>query len=489
MRPRFLTPAIVLLASLASSCTTSISSRVSRPEATSTEVLSGFTYTLPFAQFDIQTVRTLTSCPGVDGAANYAFSLEATSTRRFAAGAHVTLDYTALSAPTKTTTFATAQHENGMLSSVNAVADDRTGPIVENVVTGIARIALATAGVAPPVVAVGAGPCAILKEAKEVAAEIETHTDKVKEARTAVEQLEAFREARGQLDDVRAQQLVDARNTLETETQELSDLVDRYKRLIAQITVRSTYIWPTNPEASAEVLPLPPIEAEFARSVVDNDATLYAELEPQMRLIAVMTGPGGRTTPASFDSLTGARAGPVYITPAQGRLRLCRTNRRVQTTEHCRTVGTPDVLLEQWTNLPQFGRFVELPLSNGPFENNSLVATFREDGSLVNATFQSQRAAAEAAATTFANVANTIQATTAQMEAADAASDAAAAQAELTDLQRQHSILQTQIAIERLRAENQSPGELARLQAELQILEATIALERRRREHEAAGNP
>jgi hypothetical protein len=146
-------------------------------------------------------------------------------------------------------------------------------------------------------------------------------------------------------------------------------------------------------------------------------------------------------------------------------------------------------LLEQWTNVPQFGQFVELPLTNGPFENNGIVATFREDGSLVEATFQSQRAAAEAASSTFANIANTAQATAARIEAAETARETAAAQAELTDLQRQQSILQTQIAIERMQGENQSQSELARARAELELLETNIALERARRELEAVRNP
>ena len=475
---------VLSAAVLLGGCTTSLSSNVTMPGA-SNALLSGFTYQLPYAQFDIQSVRRLTACPGVADADDYAFSLEVTSTRRFAAGADVTLDYAALSAPTKTTTFSAAQHENGMLRTVNAAADDRTGPVIENVVTGISRIALAGAGVAPSARAPAETPCSILEEATRLEQEIKDATKSVKEARTDVEEIEAFREARGELNDTRAQQLVDARRTLRTRSAALAELVERYNRLLEKITIRSTYLWPSAPETTEAVLELPPREAAFVLAALDGRQPLYRQIEPELRIIATLTGPNNRQT-SSFTDLNGAHGGPIYVTPAQGRMRLCQTSATVTNPAACRTVGTPDVLLEQLTNLPQFGRFVELRLSNGPFENNSLTATFREDGSLVEGSFQSQRAAAEAASTTFANIANTVQATTARIEAADAAHDAAVAQAELTDLQRQQTIMQTQIAIQRMQDLNATQGELARVQAELELLEATAALERAQREREAA---
>jgi hypothetical protein len=147
------------------------------------------------------------------------------------------------------------------------------------------------------------------------------------------------------------------------------------------------------------------------------------------------------------------------------------------------------VLAEQASNLPQFAHFAQLPLRNGPFENNSLSAAFREDGTMAEAHFQSQRASAEAASAAFADIAGTVQSTSASLRADDearetsaAARELAAAQAELTDLQRQRDILRTQAEITQLQDGSAASTALTQVRAQQELVEAQLALQRAQRE-------
>jgi hypothetical protein len=490
----------------------------------------GFTYELPFAQFNIQTTRVLSACPGVDSdtgldradiaemarlhrihrgpappafhpAANIEFSLTATSTRSFAPGAEVTLDYRALAAPMKTTDFAVTLHDNGMLHTINASADDRTGQVVQNVVSGFARLALARAGV-------GAGPAPAsippaclapyyerFKALKRLEVRIRTETDALKHSRITLEALEATATLQGNLSHREAAALVAARRTLASATEGLQDLADQHARLLAQVSSVTTYIWPQTPADSEALLDIPAPEAAFLKGVIGD--SFYRSWENRFKITAALSLDRGNNGLAA-QALPSAARGPIYITPAPGRLRLCAadidhaSDPVHERAEICRRIAPGAALAEQTSNLPQFAHFSQLPLRNGPFENNSLTATFREDGTLGDAHFQSSRAAAEAASAAFADAAQTVQNTRAQLRAdataratAAATQAQAAAQAQLSDLQRQRDMLQTQAQIAQLQQGAETSSTLAQVQAQQQLVEAQLALERSQRELDA----
>lgn len=461
----------------------------------------GISYTLPYAQFDIVTERILTACPGVDSAREIEFSVTATVTRRFAPGAQVTLSYDALTAPTKTTNFAVTLFDNGMLHTINASAEDRTGPIIENIVTGIGRLQLARLGVAPPPNTEASDtPCspryaealAALKLFERV---VRTKTTAVRNARTTVQNLESRLVLRGHLDAAEADALVAARSALRDAQGELEDASNQHDQLLEGLTIRSSYSWPNGPRDTQDVLQLPPAERGFLIDVMGSDA--FDEAQDLYPLIVTLSL-GNSANPPPAVTLPTSAAGALYITPAQGVMRVCQQDRVQQVVDargagRCRSAAGDLLLAEVRSNLPQFARYAQLSLENGPFENNSISATFHEDGTLAEAHFVTSRAAAEAASASFAAVANTIQSVEAQRQTALAAAEdrehAQATQAmadELARLEHEQAVLEARIAIEQTRAGATSQTALTQLRARREIAEAEAALARAERERDAA---
>lgn len=470
------------------------------PEPEPARIPEGISYTLPYAQFDIVTERILTACPGVDGAHEIEFSVTATVTRRFAPGAQVTLSYDALTAPTKTTNFAVTLFDNGMLHTINASAEDRTGPIIENIVTGIGRLQLARLGVAPPPntenaeIACSGRYANALANLKLFEGVVRTRTTAVRNARTTVQNLESRLVLRGHLDAAEADALVAARSALRTAQGALEDASDDHDQLLEELTIRSSYSWPNGPRDTEAVLPLPPAERGFLIDVMGR-AAFNDALYPLIVTLSL----GNNASPPPAVTLPSSAAGALYITPAQGVLRVCQQNPALPPVVNasganvCRSAAGDTLLVETRSNLPQFARFAQLSLVNGPFENNSISATFHEDGTLAEAHFVTSRAAAEAASASFAAVANTVQSVEAQRQTALAAAEdreqAQATQAradELARLQHEQEMLEARIAIEQTRAGATSETALTQLRARREIAEAEAALARAERERDAA---
>ncbi len=124
-------------------------------------------------------------------------------------------------------------------------------------------------------------------------------------------------------------------------------------------------------------------------------AGTVADLTDNMAVVVAFDIPGGTwpaKTPATACGDRRRGCGILYRTIAHGRLRVCRT----ATEAKCLTLVDSDkaMLAKDERVVPQAGMLVSLPLVNGAFEDNNLKATFREDGTLANATYTTSKAAA-----------------------------------------------------------------------------------------------
>jgi len=153
---------VLLIAMVVSACTTRLDTRVDGYRTTTAnEFVTGLPYSLPMLQFDLQFTWTLSSCektgkivdvgeptpitiPGVG------LTLAITEKKGYVPGERYTVDYEALTARTKTTSFAFETYPNGILKSINASADDKT----DEALSAAVKLALVVYGASQGAVAV-----------------------------------------------------------------------------------------------------------------------------------------------------------------------------------------------------------------------------------------------------------------------------------------------------------------------------------------------
>lgn len=494
--------ALLLLGAVALSACTTVTSSGIRRDPPDGSAPAGFAYTLPFAQYEIQTTRRLSACPTPATArepakGEFQFVIEATATPRFAPDVTVTMDYQALANAWKTTDYSVALHDNGMLRTVNASSDDRTAQVAGNVVTGIGRLAMLSAGAFPtPTASINVfrgPPQAAARVCSQTAQTnlarlqqlerklVPEATAAVAARRAEVEDIEAYKAARGELDDARAQKLIEARRKLSDAADALKRLVAERDQVLARISVQSTFLWPTSSKEYASLLTIPAREASFIRTLFTGPD--FPDLQKDLALAVILTPATGSPRPDSAH-LPPTTAGAVYLTPAQGRLRLCRpvSGAANNSLDICANAPPSDIVLESWGNVPQFGRYAQLPLKNGPLENNVLSATFRADGTLQEARFEARRSAAETASGVFAQATETALTTAGRIDAARTAREQAAVTEATAALQREKTRLETEAEILRLKASSASTSDLALIGAQRELVEAQLALERSQRE-------
>lgn len=115
--------------------------------------------------------------------------------------------------------------------------------------------------------------------------------------------------------------------------------------------------------------------------------------------------------------------------------------------------GTPaapetHVLLSSQVDVPQFGALATLPLKNGPFQNNSISASFSENGALTKVTYKSNAAAAKAAEV-FESSADTVL----KYKDAKRKQETTKLENSATEVQARTKLLEAQLALEKAQAD------------------------------------
>src|SRR6185437_4436063 len=107
-------------------------------------------YSLPFVQFDFVAARTLGGCDE-QGRLKIDYAVTATGNNQSDSSQTYLIDYRSLSSMTKISGLKVSFFPNGMLQSINASAEDRTGQIIVNTVTALGTIAATIASGGAPI--------------------------------------------------------------------------------------------------------------------------------------------------------------------------------------------------------------------------------------------------------------------------------------------------------------------------------------------------
>ena len=361
------------------------------------------------------------------------------------------LDYALMSSGLKSTDYTVEAYPSGVLKSVNVTIEDQTGQAIQSVLGGVAKLAAAAGGFPFPVAVQQAAtvvplqtyeawkeeqldrqnPCkpAIrlrLHERKTIEAATQTFAQRLLGARRKLEKLE-HAEAKAASDSAQAKAALEefdakdpkragaevaarkaeqdaklAAKASKDAKAELTMLENEAEKAIAPlvalrkalslsrtITVRPALNQPAQPiggeEEALSAWLLPPAATEppdgpraAARSALYAEAAVYA--------------PHVSTNGVDGPSPTGI----FYRQPLKSILLVCKTEKCVNA-GGLQTAHPDNIILNTPYDIPQLGALAVLPLSNGPFQNNALAASFSESGALTKVTYKSNAAMAKAA--------------------------------------------------------------------------------------------
>lgn len=367
------------------------------------------------------------------------------------------IDYNLMQDGLKGTDYGVETYANGTLKSVNITVDDQTGAALQSAVSGAAKIAAALGGfpldLSPGQAGIAGGvqPFAQWKNAQPVRhlcrpeirlrlmqraalqAQVEAQSEAVaaglksigKLEKAQVESIAARDAAKAALDSMdendpkqpQAQALLkkleadlkaaskavaDARTELAAAEKGSEDTAKRLAAVRKALTVSTSTL--VRPVAGKLSFPMDDAtkaataawtEKGITEGCAPGDASC-ADFEKDLRAtLSVHAGFHAQAakSPAASDRPAG---GIVYRQPVKAMLLVCREAPCVKPDGEL--VAEPSaVVLSSPVDLPQLGPLAMLPLKNGPFQNNTIGASFSESGGLSKLTYKSNAAAAEAA--------------------------------------------------------------------------------------------
>jgi hypothetical protein len=431
-------------------CTACTSVDVTRVDPARPSSRVGISHPLAFTQYRIQLTRQVVGC-GNQMKLSAGAKIE--ETRAAADPLHrFVIDPNSLSSPFKTSEIKAEYHPNGLVKTLNATADDKTGEVIANIGSIGVKIATLAAGVGA---AGPGGPEACHPDVVAALTKVATQKEKVKDATAAVEartaQLKAIKE---KIVTLGAAVNERSRDDLSTALDLLAEATDTQKReartlakLMEPLSHTETILWPANGDVGRGAFP-------FDRSVVrrwqnpatpgDDDPAELGKLDIFVQIISLSDtarilrterprpATAGTADPTTPPDTVVPRLGIPYRQPDYGQLRICSAS-------HCDEGG--DELAEQRGNILQLGYVYYLPCQSRPFTSISCSYELAEDGWLKSmGTAQRQAAAvgATGAAGALLDSATSIHGTLAGDDLADmkARTDALKAEAELRAAQK-----------------------------------------------------
>ncbi|WP_423761836.1 hypothetical protein [Burkholderia sp. NLJ2] len=430
---------------LLSGCTTAL---VSNP--TGSGPVSGLVYRLPKKQFDVTTTYELLKCSSVNGQVQLDTKVTTTVSEALVGDETQTyvLDYAQLAALTKTSKLDVNLSDSGVLTSVNSAMTDQTGPIIANVAKTAFTVAEA---VAFPQIAVArelplsasGSPNSLftLRLLKNIHVLNDAERNKEKVTQNLCD---TFNEARKSYDDAligvrkanddakklkAAQDAFDELDALQKVRKDEQEFYKQYgtaaqynaataelntaaKATAAAQRKVKAYTGTSVDEASKkaadaktkvaieQVYSFTPTAAQPSGIATLQFSKINGLFEPAVKpcvksdqldcvnlpkvLVEVKPIAGGIAKAGAFEG----NAGVVYRLPVTSRLNVYTTDN----TEH-----PVDTLVDQLTQVPQYGQLASLNLRNGPFADNLLKITFNSNGTPNQMSFSSQSQADSAA--------------------------------------------------------------------------------------------
>lgn len=426
--------------SLLSGCTTVLVS--SKPS--STDPVNGLVYRLPKKQFDVTTTYELLKCTSANGQAQLDTKVTATVTEALVGDETNTyvLDYGQLAAFTKTSKLDINVSDSGVLTSINASMTDQTGPIIASVAKTVVTVAEAAAfpqiKAASTAIRVEASGSLDSKFTQQILKQTPPSPD-VASNKTVVTQnlCSAFSQARKIYDDAlvaakkaaddakKLKAAQDAFNELDAIQKVRKDEQEFYKQYGTpkQYNVATAEL---NAAAKAASAAQRKVKAYSSTSVDDAnkkvaDAKAKVVIEQVFSFTPTKTPHPGIAT-LQFSKINGlfepavkpciekaqqdcvklpkvlvdvapissvsdkdgefkGVIGIVYRLPVTSRLNVYTTDDADKPSEQ---------LIDQLTQVPQYGLLASLNLHNGPFADNLLKITFNANGAPSQMSFSSQ---------------------------------------------------------------------------------------------------
>ncbi len=460
--PAFLKTSTLLATSalVGSGCTTSVTSqRLSDFE----NQPSGVIYSLPMLQYDFDVTWKVIKCGPNPKIKVTAKVKELNSVDHDAA---YVLDYTSLSSPTKVTALTVKLEEQGLIKSINAVAEDRTGEVIKNLFSIAGDVALTAAGV-PPVPAAPAAPAAPVAQIELCTADIkravdslqqsendlERRTEALNTANTNVKNLMLLIEAQPKPGEPWLQKLEQALKASRQAAGALTGLQRQRARQLASVSFSATEVWPASgswPKAPKAVMTH---TIELPGQVrhkwfIGTPADLQKQLKLYLQLQSKSSSFASAVTDAS-------NAGVYYRHPVPVRLTACLEDPCSQ--------PTAKQVKQVVSQAPQAGPLVLLPFSNGPFQNNSLEVEFAS-GQPSEVIYKELSASAETATAAGAEIAKQLPSLQQQLLKAD-----------LEKLKRETALLEQKQALQTA-GKALLPGPTADIEAQKAMVEAETNL-------------
>jgi hypothetical protein len=386
---------VVTAAVLLAGCTSSLQVNPLQGEGAT----RGFAYTLPFAQYEITVTRRLHSCSPNAVIRNH---VTAVSQLRPDPAHGYAIDHSSLSSVMKVSAIGVRNHPNGTLRQITAEADDRTGPVITNTVS--AGIDLAVAAVRAG--ALGGGVTTLTA----------TCTPAVVAALRNVERTNAaMQTAKRNLDDAtqrwrsisEATSILGARPDGATQAAVRQTVAALSSAVRAEATAKAAHVGALETVSHTSTVVWPRSGIVFSGGPQNGgavdllpDEVVTAWLRPGHTGLVEILGVRFEIRDAATGQAPSTTRSAQAGTPEDGiRYRMPARGRLVAVFE---AGGEQEFAEEQ---VPQLGRLMLLPFSNGPFQNNILEASFNENGTLESARYGELASRAEAISATAAQVA------------------------------------------------------------------------------------
>ena len=394
---------LALGAGLLSACTTSLETNHIPPDLARSPSFGNFTYVLPKTSFVVAGTITLNGCDAVKSdAGGYQPSLDLTETFAVTpfveadADAQYAIPYDKLQTWMKETQVTVTSNPNKTFGGFNATINDQAGPVA---MAGILAAVKIAGGLGVPSV-----PRSHLYEEQ-----VSGHLKGILSRRFGTEEKPDFCKP----EVLKALQQIDADNkAIYSETAEDTDKkhtipnpdiakqqseVGRLRRDY-KLTRTFTFTWsPTlqsgRPDGEFDVFARPiDIYASFISNWLSSEGTTWyarnsgaagvdAVKDPVVVQLAVRNWTMGATRADAPDvPVIPPATGVVLRDPALAELRLCRGACASESTLQPST----DIATPTGVSVPQFGRYVVLPLTNGLFQNSNLVVALNPDGSIAS---------------------------------------------------------------------------------------------------------
>jgi hypothetical protein len=380
-------------------------------------------YSLPFTRYKVSVVRTLKKCfvdpSSAQPTLEFDVTVSATALYEPDPSQTFAIDNDSLTSWLKTSQLSIERHDNGMLKSIGAAAEDRTGKVIVNTVSGAIKLAQAAA-----VTMAGGGPAVRSLCKSDVANKLASLPAKKAAVRAATKDLDdesrklklwgeavvPFGKATtaaiqtqlvGQAGVVAGKQAA-----LDVAQKDLQDTIDG-------ISLIDVFTWPDDGITLAGEHEYP--ARNLLKLLEDQQTAQSNSMKVEMKIVALnglgqVAGADGKV-PVAAQANDGK--GIRYRNPVNGAL-------EVIACEDMPT-GAPGQAITKLCDpkkiktfrvaegpVGQLGRIMLIPFFNGPFQSNTMGATFSNDGNLQTARVEERVSRGEVASDTVNQVATNL---------------------------------------------------------------------------------